>query len=238
MEQRRIGRARRDAVAVDAVARHLSGQALRERNDGALAARIERLAHAADAPCVACHGNDLASRIALDHVRQEAMNHAHRTDVIDRDHLVPEIWRVLQERPDALPSCDACDHIDAIRRTRLCGVHELIDRLAIGQIERNELRLPARRDDLLDGFPPALLVDVPAKHARAGMLANSFAVARPMPEAQPVTTTVLPVRSVTCRQLDVLILGSVIRSSSALIDHFAGCPRSPRRSLLPPARSS
>ena len=44
----------------------------------------------------------------------------------------------------------------------------------------------------------------------APALANCIAAARPMPEAQPVMTTVLPVRSVTWRQLVLLVVSFIV----------------------------
>ena len=61
-------------------------------------------------------------------------------------------------------------------------------------------------------------------YTRAPALANSLAVARPMPDAQPVTTTTLPVSSVACRQFE--ILGSVIQCPHGCID-----ARAPWRSV-------
>src|SRR5688572_4633236 len=88
-KQRCVGRPGSDAIASDAIARRLPCQSLGECDHGALAAGVESFAGAADAARVTGYGDDLCWLAALNDNGQQSLDHAHWSDVIDRDDLVP-----------------------------------------------------------------------------------------------------------------------------------------------------
>src|SRR5690606_16180924 len=96
LEQGRVGRAGTDAIDADAVARHLSREALSEGDHTALGAGIDRLAHASHPAGVARDVDDPPST-SVDHRREERLAVANLPQIIGRDRLLYEGVVVLHE---------------------------------------------------------------------------------------------------------------------------------------------
>ena len=137
MQQRRIGRARADAIYIDAVAGDLPRQRLGEGDGAALGAGINGLAQAADATRVAGDDDDLAAA-ALDHLVEEGVRDRHRAEQVQVDHLAPEFRRVFHEGLDLAPAGDIGDHIHMAAQF-VGPLLEGGDRLQVGDVEADEL---------------------------------------------------------------------------------------------------
>ena len=175
-------------VEDDALADQLARQRLGERDDAALAGRIDRLARRADAAGVRRDVHH-AAEAARRHAAQHDVVHVERAVEVDGDDLAPELGRGVEEVRGAVPAgvVDETTH-------RPGGRLESLDRALR---PRRSPRCRARAG--WRGRPSALISAAtvsPVAASRSKMptaqpsSARRRAIAAPMPLAPPVTMTV------------------------------------------------
>src|SRR5690348_10825974 len=110
-QDRRIGRSWTHHVHRDAPARDFARERLRERDDAALAGRVNRLARGADARRIGRNVDD-APGAARKHLREHEVMHVERPAQIDGNEVVPVLRLGIREALETVPAGIVHQHID------------------------------------------------------------------------------------------------------------------------------
>jgi len=182
-KQSGVGRAGADDVDGDSMARMFARYCFGERDEPALAGRIDRFARGTDPRGVGGDVDDAAAP-SRRHARQHRVMHMQRARQVDRDELIPLGRFGLGERAKNVPAGVVDEHVDRPERGFGCG-HRVVDAGAICDVAAKGLGEPAGVADLggdlfgrFDGDVEHRDFRALGGEATAGRPANTAAAAR------------------------------------------------------------
>ena len=189
---RRLDPSGADGVHPDPMARILEGRRPRKTHDAVFRrvvrpeVRIARDAHQ--------RGSVHDRTTVLGHHLAELALHAEEDPCeIDGEHPVPRFLVVLGEASALAADAGVVERAIQPAEPLDAPVDERLDLSGIGHVALYEERFGASLARQSDGFTAARLVDI-GEEQLAPSSANTSAVARPIPEAAPVTSATLPSR--------------------------------------------